>query len=70
MARDGVFFSVARGPVPRDATIDPGMARETRSHARVASEGPSPTVKGDLLPPYCIETPRSLLQRNHHRFSE
>ena len=24
-----------------------GMARETRSHARVASEGPSPTVNGE-----------------------
>ena len=35
-----VFFTVARGPVPRDRC----MARGTRSHARVACEGPSPTV--------------------------
>ena len=33
-------FTVGRGPVPRHATI----AGETRSHARVASEGPRPTV--------------------------
>ena len=25
--------------------MDRGMARETRSHARVACEGPSPTVR-------------------------
>ena len=34
------FFVVARGPVPRDR----GRARGTRSHARVACEGPRPTV--------------------------
>ena len=28
-------------------SVDRSMARETLSHARVASEGPSPTVKGD-----------------------
>ena len=33
------FFTVARGPVPRDRC----MARGTRSHARVACEGPRPT---------------------------
>ena len=51
------------------------MARETRSHARVACEGPSPTMKGGSLPPIasrpgglsyqdiaCIETGRSLLR--------
>ena len=27
------------------------MARETRSDARLASEGPRPTMKGDFLPP-------------------
>ena len=43
----GVFFIVARGPVPRDR----GMARGTRSHARVASEGPSPTVTGGVFFP-------------------
>ena len=49
MARDrpspygegAAFFPVARGPVPRDRC----MARGTRSHARVACEGPRPTVK-------------------------
>ena len=42
------FFTVARGPVPRDRWIARArtMARETRSHARVACEGPSPTMKG------------------------
>ena len=39
------FFIVARGPVPRDR----GMARGTRSHARVACEGPSPTMKGGVF---------------------
>ena len=34
--------TVARGPVPRDRC----MARGTRSDARVACEGPRPTVKG------------------------
>ena len=51
------FFTVARGPVPRDRCT----ARETRAHARLACEGPSSTMKGNLLPPYCIETRRSLL---------
>ena len=45
------------------------MARETRSDARVASEGPSPTMKGGFLPPRprearlpnCIKTRRALL---------
>ena len=59
-------FSVARA-----------MARETRSDARVASEGPRPTMKGD----FCrrcpsrrddrkkeeIETRRSLLQGKRNR---
>ena len=45
------------------------MARETRSDARVASEGPRPTMKGLSAavapvgaPSYCIETRRSLLR--------
>ena len=41
---EGVFFIVARGPVPRDRS----MARETLSDARMASEGPRPTMKGGL----------------------
>ena len=57
-----VFFIVARGPVPRDLSTfaenarspvttevccsDRCMARGTRSDARVASEGPRPTMKG------------------------
>ena len=53
MARDrpspygnpGRFFTVARGPVPRDRS----MARGTRSDARVASEGSRPTVKGEAF---------------------
>ena len=51
----GAFFivtvpdTVARGPVPRDRLVDRSMARETRSHARVACEGPSPTVKGAVV---------------------
>ena len=60
---------VARGPVPRDHWDARGMARDTRSDARVASEGPRPTMKGGLsaaaapggVPPNCIETRRSLL---------
>ena len=51
------MHTVARGPVPRERWSAPTMARETRSHARVACEGPRPTMKG----PYCIETGRSLL---------
>ena len=55
MARDrpspygaGAFFIVARGPVPRERWIPRAraMARGTRSDARVASEGPRPTVRG------------------------
>ena len=56
------FSTVARGPVPRERWIARAMARETRSHARVACEGPSPTMKGGFLLPYCIETRRSLLR--------
>ena len=40
------FFIVARGPVPRDRWMARTLARGTRSHARVACEGPSPTVRG------------------------
>ena len=44
------FFFVARGPVPREATMAPGMARETRSPARVETgEGPSPTGRGGVF---------------------
>ena len=58
-------FTVARGPVPRDLPTETktvrspettdgfcdilGMARETRSQARVACEGPRPTVRGHGL---------------------
>ena len=57
MARDrpspygegGAFFIVARGPVPRDRWDARGMARGTRSHARVACEGPRPTVRGGVF---------------------
>ena len=46
---EGVVLSpVARGPVPRERS----MARETLSHARVACEGPSPTVKGGVFYPH------------------
>ena len=44
-------LTVARGPVPRDRWIARGVARETRSDARVASEGPRATVKEGFLPP-------------------
>ena len=47
-------LTVGRGPVPRHATI----AGETRSEARMASEGPRPTgpktIAGDRPPPYGI----------------
>ena len=39
------MFIVARLPVPRERWIARTMARETRSDARVASEGPRPTMK-------------------------
>ena len=38
------FFIVARVPVPRDRWNARTLARGTRSHARVACEGPRPTV--------------------------
>ena len=60
------FFIVARGPVPRARWRARPMARETRSQARVACEGPSPTMKGGFLPPYCIET-RGLSYRQNSR---
>ena len=55
MARDrpspygnpGRFFTVARGPVPRDRC----MAMGTRSDARMAPEGPNPTM---TEPPHSI----------------
>ena len=57
------IFSVART-----------MARETRSQARVAGEGPRPTMKGlsaaaplGDAPSYCIETGRSLLPGKRNR---
>ena len=54
----GRFFHRSAGACPPRSLDDARtMARETRSHARVACEGPSPTMKGD----YCIETGRSLL---------
>ena len=51
------FFFVARGP------SDAIRASERVSPAIVAwrGTGPRPTVKGGSLPPYCIETRRSLL---------
>ena len=39
-------LTVARGPVPRDRWIARVLARETRSDARVASEGPSYDEEG------------------------
>ena len=39
-------FTVARGTGPRERWIARDMARETLSDARMASEGPRPTVKG------------------------
>ena len=39
--RETPIRTVARGPGPRDATMAPGMAREPRSPARVAGEGPA-----------------------------
>ena len=39
------------------------MARETLSHARVASEGPSPTMKGSFLPPRPREARRPIASR-------
>ena len=59
------FFFVVRGPVPRDRWIARActMARETRSPARMASEGPSPTMKGDLLPPRPREARRPIASR-------
>ena len=44
------FFIVARGPVPRErwSARARTMTRETRSQARVAGEGPHPTMKGDF----------------------
>ena len=48
------FFTVARGPVPRERWIARArtLARETHSPARVETcEGPRPTRKGGLLPP-------------------
>ena len=38
-------LTVGRGPVPRHAARNPTIAGETRSDARVASEGPRPTEK-------------------------
>ena len=60
---EGAFFPVARGPVPRERWIARMLARETRSPARVACEGPSPTVKGDLLPPRLREVRRPIASR-------
>ena len=37
-------FTVGRGPVPRHASVREGLAGETRSDARMASEGPRATV--------------------------
>ena len=45
------FFTVARGTGNRERWMTRTMARETRSHARVACESPSPTMKGGFLPP-------------------
>ena len=63
----GLDAPVARGPVPRDLSTsaenarnlettdvccsDRGMARGTRSHARVACEGPRPTGRGGIFSP-------------------
>ena len=39
------FIIVGRGPVPRHAAVYRKLAGETRSDARMASEGPRATVK-------------------------
>ena len=41
---DAILDTVARGPVPRERWSAPTLARETLSDARLASEGPRPTV--------------------------
>ena len=46
---EGVLGDVARGPVPRERSVDRSLARETRSPARVASEGPRPTGRGGVF---------------------
>ena len=38
-------FIVGRGPVPRQRSRNPTIAGETRSDARMASEGPRATIK-------------------------
>ena len=40
-AAEGPPFIVGRGPVPRHHPRNPTLAGETRSDARVASEGPA-----------------------------
>ena len=43
-----VFRTVGRGPVPRQRPRNPTLAGETRSDARMASEGPRATEKTAL----------------------
>ena len=63
-------FTVGRGPVPRHATIAPTLAGETRSDARLASEGPRDTKKkrfsndrGGQAPALRVWSPPSLHRR-------
>ena len=61
--KEGRFLIVVRGPVPRDRWIARMLARETLSDARVASEGPSPTMKGGFLPSRPREARRPIASR-------
>ena len=58
-----MLLTVGRGPVPRHAAI----AEETRSHARVACEGPRATgpetIAGDRPPRYDEKTARLTVGR-------
>ena len=51
--------TVARGPVPRDRCI----ARGTLSHARVACEGPRPTMMTTMAVPREASTPHATVAR-------
>ena len=64
---------VGRGPVPRQRSIAPTIAGETRSDARMASEGPRATIKitpafhrravGNPVPRQCSRTPTIVADR-------
>ena len=50
---------VGRGPVPRHAAVIRTLAGETRSDARVASEGPRATMKNAALSRRARDRPSS-----------